>query len=145
MPKQRLATAAFPIGLKARVMARHTSEYSNMAWPIEMDEEQKQIFDEGKPIAPAWPKDIWGNVEYTVNFVAVDGGTIDNEPFELARWSIRDMSRKRNPRNALSSDRAVIMIDPVSLGKQCGCQQDPEEQGWRPFAVLCCQGRWCRP
>ena len=37
---------------------------------------------------------------------------IDNEPFELARWTLMETPATRNERRAALADRAVLMIDP---------------------------------
>ena len=45
--------------------------------------------------------------------MTVDGGTLNNEPFEWARWTLMENPRRKpNKRDAFESDRAVLMIDP---------------------------------
>jgi Patatin-like phospholipase len=103
-----LATAAFPIGLAPRALTRKTDDWNTRLWPLETG---------GNAILPAWPANAGGMTSYDYGYVNVDGGTIDNEPFEYARWGIRDASAGfgeafTNERNALRADRAVLMIDP---------------------------------
>ena len=49
----------------------------------------------------------------TYRFDAVDGGTMNNEPFELARVELAG-SKARNPRRGQDAHRAVIMVDPFT-------------------------------
>ncbi len=92
------------------------------AWPINL-----------KPgLHPdARPKPDFGEVAAPgadVTYVAVDGGVANNEPFELARYTLRrgceghealppgDKFLQSNPRDPETADRAVLMIDPFPEG-----------------------------
>src|SRR5262249_56225253 len=46
------------------------------------------------------------------SFVCIDGGALNNEPFELARWTIRNLDETQNSRDPKSANRAVILIAP---------------------------------
>jgi hypothetical protein len=119
-----LASGGFPIGLRARyvpqlgmadILARQwpiarqvpgaaglfrlVPDYAATVDPTLFDKpyaELKLALGQEKPLARA----------------AVDGGVIDNEPFELARWTLMANPPARNPPEAENADRAVIMIDP---------------------------------
>lgn len=100
-----LASSAFPAGLRFREVARPWSDYDQrvvvvpgqdgMAVPV--------------PLPPAWGEGEGGQGDY--RFVAVDGGAMDNEPFELARTELAG-TMGRNPREGTRVNRIVIMLDP---------------------------------
>jgi hypothetical protein len=111
-----LATGAFPIGLAARAQTRPFADY---------DRGDRVGFDKVLPdgniqFVPALP--IPSGQTGRHRFVAVDGGVIDNEPFELAR---RFLSRQAEPnpqnRNGRDTRYAVVLIDPF-----------PNREGWPP-------------
>ncbi len=100
-----LGTCAYPMGLAARRIPYHPSDYGARAWTIESTYLEKF---EGKPIDCLWR----GDLDRELGFNAVDGGVTDNDPFSIARFTIRDMRTGRNPREAERADRAVISIAP---------------------------------
>ncbi|WP_136657887.1 patatin-like phospholipase family protein [Nitratireductor sp. XY-223] len=101
-----LATAAFPIGLPAQQINSHTSDYDDRAWPYASKEGIGSI-------RPVWPKNNAGERSYDVHYAGVDGGVINNEPFEIARWTIKKKPlHKRNEPDAVLADRAVLLVDP---------------------------------
>lgn len=102
-----LASGAFPIGLSPRVIATATSQYAKAKFPI--SEDQSEL----SPI-PTWP-DAWhvaSSQDYPFSFVSVDGGLINNDPFEYVRFTLMKHPPRPNERNAEKADRAVIMIAP---------------------------------
>lgn len=66
-----IATGAFPVGLAPRLIERDLSEY------------RERINKDGRDVSDKLKLDTSSNGQYT--FVAVDGGTLNNEPIELAR------------------------------------------------------------
>lgn len=111
-----LATGAFPIGLAPRALEFAYDHYLHRAWPRHA----------GGPIAPYFngtPPTSWA-------FASVDGGALNNEPFEIARWTLlrgampTEQGKKAdllpNERAADAADRAVIMIDPFPNGGAAG-------------------------
>jgi hypothetical protein len=66
-----IATGAFPVGLSSRLIKRDTNEYKT------------RISKDGRDISGLLKLDTAENEPYY--FVAVDGGTLNNEPIELAR------------------------------------------------------------
>jgi hypothetical protein len=66
-----IATGAFPVGLAPRLIERDLNEY------------KVRIHKDGRAISGLLKLDTSVNKPY--NFVAVDGGTLNNEPIELAR------------------------------------------------------------
>lgn len=107
MGNSALATGAFPVGLAARKMAVTQADYDGRKWPTDTPS--------GTTINPSWPSG-WTPTGGNFGFVGVDGGVINNEPFELARYAIRDLSTPNNPRAASDADRAVIMVAPFPEG-----------------------------
>jgi hypothetical protein len=100
-----LASSAFPIGLAPRDVGARLDEYDGRRFPIENLVNRadikpsflKQVID-----APPW----W--------FRTSDGGIIDNDPFEYARFSLKEAGKLEQaiePRLD-KVDRAVIMISP---------------------------------
>jgi hypothetical protein len=104
-----IASGAFPVGLAPRLIGatlgdnKITNEYDGRLFPIE------EIVVN---------KDICANFSQTVLsempfwFTCADGGIIDNDPFEYARFSLKDdkMFDQRIPSKLDVVDRAVIMI-----------------------------------
>jgi Patatin-like phospholipase len=66
-----IATGAFPVGLKARLIERDTTEYAT------------RLTKDGRDISGKLKLNTVKGVAYP--FVAVDGGVLNNEPIELAR------------------------------------------------------------
>jgi len=104
------ATGAFPIFLAPRILPRYKSEYEIPRWqsinPAARLEE---------PIRPSWPPGIPDPFP-TLN---VDGGVIDNDPFNLAHDYLASLNLKRgaaqgntNPRDLDAANAAVITVTP---------------------------------
>jgi hypothetical protein len=121
-----VATGAFPVGLAARFLRARIDEYGpgpgmaaarGGAWPLDIDPARR-------------PRPEWGEAGAggDAAYVAVDGGVCNNEPFEYARFTLREAlptgdpaaqwRLADNPREASKADRAVLMIDPFPEGPQ---------------------------
>jgi hypothetical protein len=102
-----LATSAFPLGFRARWLTQKAGWYSSLNWivPGEADEQVPT------KVEPDWLND-YAAPPAEVKFLNVDGGVINNEPFEYTR-SVLAGAGHHNPRNVAQADRAVIMIDPL--------------------------------
>lgn len=98
-----LASAAFPVGLAARPIKTRTGMYEGRSWPGEPSI--------GGRFRPNWPA-TWGNADREFGFMSVDGGLIDNEPFEYARRAIMPTGNTSNERDAALATGAVLMVDP---------------------------------
>lgn len=97
-----VATAAFPVGLSARLIERDLQAYKDM------------LSSDGRPISKYMDVDLSSNKPY--RFVSVDGGMLNNEPIELARTVWAPESEQPFP------DHAIILVDPfpdqAGLGRQ---------------------------
>jgi hypothetical protein len=102
-----LSTSAFPVGLKARLLRRPSVDFDNMQWPVQ------RLGLSG--IRPVWPKTPVGA---SYGFANVDGGMINNEPFEFAHWTLLQdpIKSDHNESTGEKADRAVLMIDPFPEG-----------------------------
>ena len=100
--KAALATGAFPVGLAPRLISRPTADY----WRILQVGFQDSAKCQFVPIPPN-PKI---NAADPYEFVAVDGGTIDNEPLEIGRRILEETGR--GARDGLEARKAIILIAP---------------------------------
>jgi hypothetical protein len=99
-----IASGAFPIGLAPRQIEAATDVYATRYMPIDMPTLAY--------MQPTWPSPWYQNKPRDFNFLCVDGGVINNEPFEYARYTLMADPPKPNNRDGVDADRAVIMIDP---------------------------------
>jgi len=115
-----LGTSAFPVGLAARSITCSTGPYGLRLWEI----------PRGNVVAPPLPPPPatfgrWlqsGTIppkgpqpgQATWQFVAVDGGITNNEPFDIARRCLLDRSKPGDslPRDPAAAHSAVILVDP---------------------------------
>ncbi|MGO9420585.1 patatin-like phospholipase family protein [Roseiarcus sp.] len=99
-----LATGAFPVGLRPRIIERSDETWYSFAGCVGYEDATKDCF---VPIAP--DSSFTGEAPY--RFATVDGGTIDNEPLELARRYLagRDL---HNPRDGQAANKAVVLVAP---------------------------------
>ncbi len=120
-----LASGAFPVALKPRSMERSTASYDR---EIRLD---ARYLDLPGPVGSvdikAWRQGaniVAGTVTSTLtepvlNFTAVDGGTMNNQPFEFVRRTLAG-PMGRNPREGHLANRAVVLVDPFPA------QEEPE-------------------
>src|SRR6266508_3463019 len=96
-----LPSAAFLVGLAARSIDTDVSQYATRKWP--------SLPEAAKSYPPRWP-DKWGK-DHKFAFMSLDGGLIDNEPFEYARRAImRDGEENKTGESSVKG--AVVMVDP---------------------------------
>jgi hypothetical protein len=99
-----LATGAFPVGLRPRIIEKPTSAWYKDAGCVGYEDSFKRSFVN---IAP----DGSFGTEAPYRFAAVDGGTIDNEPLELARRYLADQ-QQYNARDGEKANKAVLLVAP---------------------------------
>jgi hypothetical protein len=103
-----LASAAFPIGLPARDTALCADQYDRRAWPLPLTLEQ------ARAIRPDWP-DRRPATE-PVPFAAVDGGALDNDPFQIVRYALMTDPPVEEPDRPDAVRRLLLMITPFPEG-----------------------------
>jgi hypothetical protein len=96
-----LASAAFPVGLAPRNVARTFADYEPIYLP------DAELVTRAEPLSANFPAS-----NKDPSFVSLDGGIIDNDPFEFAHFTIMKLPGKGNDRIPAKADRAVIMVAP---------------------------------
>lgn len=106
-----LASAALPLVLPSRLLRRPVGDYLNRTFPIP----EATPAEAGGTLRCASeqviPPALTGGPDDLIEFAAVDGGALNNEPVELARKVLRQ-GAERNPRSGMEANRAVVLIDP---------------------------------
>jgi hypothetical protein len=114
------ATGAFPIFLAPRMLTRDRADYERPMW-----ESINAAAAGGPPVPPDWP----ASVGPTINTINMDGGVIDNDPFDLAHDYLASLDPPRtdnqNPREPLKAERAVVTVAPF-----------PSQSAFTPAPVL---------
>jgi len=98
-----LTTSAFPFGFQAREIPVLEADIRRRALPFEAGTYPEML--RKIPLESTAPG-------AQTSFVCIDGGALNNEPFELARWTIRNLDEKQNFRDPKTANRAVILIAP---------------------------------
>ncbi|MGA8989472.1 MAG: patatin [Rhodoplanes sp.] len=98
-----LATGAFPIGLMPRKLDRETSDYRFS---------DRVVFEDLNGATHVVEPDDSIDGEQDYPFVAVDGGVIDNEPFEITRRHLSGAAARHNERAGKYATKAVVLVDP---------------------------------
>jgi hypothetical protein len=99
-----LATGAFPVGLRPRIIERSDETWYSYAGCVGYEDPAKACF---VPLEP--DESFRGEARY--RFATVDGGTLDNEPLELARRYLAGPNL-HNPRDGQAADKAVLLVAP---------------------------------
>lgn len=103
-----VASGAFPGGLKPRTLSRRKSEYDQREWFVNY-----QIRDGVTPSAQFIPVSWAPGTPDPIKFQYVDGGVMNNEPFELVRRRLAiNRGLWRNKTRGSEAQSGVIMIDP---------------------------------
>lgn len=116
-----LSTAAFPVGLPPRMLSVDLAGYDGRLFPSLT---MTTRIGESRKLKPAWAdagfQPTGWNQTTPRPIVNVDGGMIDNDPFEYARMMLIQVEKdkdgnlvgKANPRGEKEATRAVIMVMP---------------------------------
>lgn len=99
------ASAAFPVGFRARAIQQPGSIYQQRPWtvPAAPDSDACTTVTQIPPAYEPMPQDY--------GYWAIDGGMIDNAPVELGRRILAGPG-SRNPREAHTAHRALLLLDP---------------------------------
>ena len=137
-----MATGAFPIFLAPRILNREAADYTPPMW------ETAASTPSVPPVQPDWTLKT-GDTWQTLN---VDGGVIDNDPFDLAHDYLVALNPipgdGQNPREALRADRAVITVAPFPAQDRFNPEYDAAAQAdvmkavGRLFSALISQSRF---
>jgi hypothetical protein len=117
-----LASSAFPVGLAPRLIEAtlgadsSLNEYDGRLFPIE------DIVGDDR-IAPNFNKSVLAERPFW--FTCADGGIIDNDPFEYARFSLKETLDQPLVSTLEAVDRAVIMISAFPEEKPILRQGEP--------------------
>lgn len=99
-----VASGAFPVGLAARLVTRKTGDFDFRYVIVPGESDQKATLIK---IDPTWSTPPGASY----SMLCVDGGTMNNEPLDLARKELAG-PLGRNPREGMAANRAIIMVDP---------------------------------
>lgn len=102
--KATLATGAFPAAFKPRRLKRDAELYDARKYSIPQVDGRLRW----QTIDPSWPG---ANHPDPYEHWTVDGGTMNNEPMELARKALADKTG-RNNRDPKEASRMLFMVDP---------------------------------
>ena len=104
-----LATGAFPVGLRPRLIQRDSAGWYHNAQCVGYEDWRGS---QGAFVSIA-PDSSFG-AEAPYRFMAVDGGTINNEPLELARRYLADADagHPHNDQDGDKANRAVVLVAP---------------------------------
>jgi hypothetical protein len=97
-----LASSAFPIGLSSRPLEVPLEQYERRSYPIPIVQ--------GVAIEPNFPVE-WRKSREKFAFLNVDGGLVNNNPFDYAQYALMGSEAAPNAGGAVS-DSAVIMVAP---------------------------------
>ena len=109
LAKAALATGAFPFALAPHGLSRPWQDYARKRWPITSYKDGKQVI-EFRELIPET-----GDEGEVYEFLSVDGGLLNNEPFDLAHSALAP-AIGHNERSGDKSDRAIILIAPFPSG-----------------------------
>ena len=128
-----LASAAFPVGLSPRLIG---ATLGTDAKPGEYHDRRLPIDGPELTISPNWLPMV--RAEDPFCFTTADGGIIDNDPFEYARFSLKDGDKLDQPiEHALDKvDRAVIMVSPFPELKPIAPEGRPAADLVSSFSAL---------
>lgn len=108
-----LATGAFPIGLAPRLLSQNSAAYDARQW----------FFPREGRMGTLSPS--FGVPPFNYNFLCVDGGTIDNEPVNLARFHLTPQDPTGTNTQGPEAMAAVVMIDPFPDAPSFQTAYDP--------------------
>ncbi len=108
------AGGAFPLGFPAVGLRRPREHYDYRVAVVPGEDGKVKAV----PLRPNWP-DSGDDDSNEYAFLAVDGGTFNNELIELARTFLIGVTG-RNPRDGVKAKRGVLLIDPLPGTAQPG-------------------------
>ncbi|NYZ11930.1 hypothetical protein HL658_05160 [Azospirillum sp. RWY-5-1] len=115
-----LCSGAFPIGLSARDVSNPKESYIGRSWPLPVPLDRMTGIHPSFPASPIVRGPDGERREGTneqlgtmgIPFAGVDGGALDNDPFQIVRYAIMSDPPTPNESDPAKSDRLVMMISP---------------------------------
>jgi hypothetical protein len=128
-----LASAAFPVGLAPRLIG---ATLGTDAKPGEYHDRRLPIDGPELTTSPNWLPTVLKENPFW--FTTADGGIIDNDPFEYARFSLKDPGKLGQPiePDLDAVDRGVIMISPFPELKPIAPEGRPAADLVSSFSAL---------
>lgn len=115
-----LGTAAFPVGLPARVVARPATDYRYRFVMVPGANGMTQA----AWLAPEWQLLLGGTSPATYAFPSADGGCTNNQPVELARQLLVGTCGVLK-HTSDEANRAIILVDPFTETPEMGTIPKP--------------------
>jgi predicted acylesterase/phospholipase RssA len=109
LSKAALATGAFPFGLAPVTLRRVWTEYKDRTFAVSRYEDG--VYTRSFQTLPPEPNALLDKTN-AYEFMSVDGGLLDNAPFDLAHRALTEKLGERNERNPGLTNRAIILIAP---------------------------------
>lgn len=126
-----IATGAFPVGLAYRTFSRDRKYIEENILLKHMNGGENIKLEDD---------DVTHNDQYLTTFI--DGGTIDNEPFDLTKCLLKHQVNKQKPESFVTSgnkvNASVLMIDPFPSEKRDRIEIKKNES---PFSILGAVGK----
>ncbi|HMT09060.1 MAG TPA: patatin-like phospholipase family protein [Pyrinomonadaceae bacterium] len=121
-----MATGAFPVGLAYRTFSRHKKYVENNILLTKLNDGKKIILSSN---------DVIERSQYKATFI--DGGTIDNEPFELTEYLLKTRVNASGQefvtKTPESFNSTVLMVDPFPSEERERIRYNRTES---PFSVI---------
>jgi hypothetical protein len=114
LAKAALATGAFPFGLAPVKLDRIWGHYKTRTFPVNKFENGRYV-PAFQNLLPESNESFKDTDPYP--FTSVDGGLLDNAPFDLAHRALVETRGSGNEQDARFSDRAIILIAPFPDSK----------------------------
>ncbi len=111
-----LATGAFPAAFQPLKLERDAGLYHRRLYWMQNDDLVSMGW---RPIPPNLPQPGDAYAHYTV-----DGGTLNNEPMDIARKALADKTG-RNERDAKKASRVLLMVDPFPNSVEFAADIEP--------------------
>jgi hypothetical protein len=116
-----LATSAFPLAFRSRPIDHPLATCGYRVTLVPADVGDPRVVQ----LIPKWDTLTAGEPDPNrVNFVSVDGGTVNNDPIDIVRTALAGWNG-RNSRDGSKADRAVILVAPFSDSIELGPRQPP--------------------
>lgn len=115
-----LGTAAFPVGLPARVVARPATDYRYRFVMVPGANGMTQA----AWLAPEWQLLLGGTPPASYTFPSADGGCTNNQPVELARQLLVGTCAVLK-HTSTEANRAIILVDPFTETPDMGAIPKP--------------------